>query len=72
MDMSGGPDERPHYVRARIIGGVGLFLLAGILMVADAFNAEYTVDSIQLGLLLGTASLLLGVEGIRRVIGGGG
>lgn len=41
-----------------------LYGLAAVLTVVDAFSPTYSVDSIQLGLILGTASVLLGVEAI--------
>lgn len=67
---NGGPsDGRPYYGRARIGGASLLFGIAGLLMLVDAFRTDYAVDSIQLGLLLGTATVLLGVEAIRKFLG---
>lgn len=63
-------DERPYYGRARTYGGLGALSVAGLLLLIDAFSAEYHVDSIHLGFLLGTALLLLGVEAGRRLLGG--
>lgn len=41
------------------------------LTLVDALRADYSVDSIQLGLLLGTGLVLLGVEAGRKLLGGG-
>lgn len=64
--MTGPADGRPYYGRARIAGASLLFATAGILSLLDVFRADYALDSIQLGLLLGTASVLLGVEAILK------
>lgn len=60
-------DEHPNYGRARIYGGLGLLLVASVLSVIDAFSVDYVLDSVPFGLMLGTGSLLLGVEGIKRL-----
>jgi hypothetical protein len=69
--MAPGAGNGSPYVRARTIGGllllgtvVGLFLL-------DALLPDFAVDSIQLGLVLGTALVLLGVDAGRKLLGGG-
>lgn len=64
-------DERPYYGKARTVAGLLLFVIAGLLALLDAILPDYSIDSIPFGLLLGTGSLLLGVEGIRRVTGNG-
>jgi hypothetical protein len=69
--MTGSPDGGPYnYGRARVAGGLLLIGLVVILAIIDAISIEYSVDSIQLGLILGTGSVLLGVEAIRKYIGG--
>ena len=71
--MTGGPDDgTPYYGKARIAGGLALIFAAIVLLVLDAFNKEYQVDSITLGLLLGTGIVLLGVEAGRRYLPPGG
>jgi len=45
--------------------------LIAVLFLFDYSSVDFALDSIQLGLLLGTALLLLGVEAGRRLIGGG-
>lgn len=65
----GGPDGPPYYGRARIIAATGLVALVIALALIDAFSERYQVDSIQLGLLLGTALVLLGIEAGSRLIG---
>ena len=67
---AGGPDDRPYYGRARIAGGLALIGLVIVLAILDAFRLDYSVDSIQLGLLLGTGLVLLGVEAGRKLLGG--
>lgn len=68
---AGGPeDARPYYGRARIAGGLALIGLVIVLTLLDALSRDYAVDSIQLGLLLGTGLVLLGVEAGRRLLGG--
>lgn len=65
-----GSDEKdkPFYGRARIVAGLGLYALAGALLVIDAFTT-FDLDIGRLGLILGTGTILLGVEGLRKVIG---
>lgn len=58
------------YSKARTVGGLLLLGLVVVLFLIDAFLVDYHVDSIHLGLLLGTALLLLGVEAGRRLLGG--
>ena len=70
--MTGGPDAQPYYGRARIIAGLALIGLVIALALIDAINDRYSVDSIQLGLLLGTGLVLLGVEAGRKLFPGGG
>jgi hypothetical protein len=69
--MTGGSDERPYYGRARIAAGLMLIGLVMVLLLIDALSFDYSVDSIQLGLLLGTGLVLLGVEAGRKLLGGG-
>ena len=65
-----GPEyERPYYGRARIVAGLAL---VGFVIVREfgRHDALGEVGSVQLGLLLGTALLFLGVEAGRRLMGG--
>jgi hypothetical protein len=68
--MTGGPDGPYNYGRARVAGGLLLIGLVVALALIDAISTEYHVDSIQLGLLLGTGLVLLGVEAGRKLLGG--
>lgn len=60
--MTGDADGAPYYGRARIAGGLALIFASIILLLVDALSTEYSVDSIVLGLVLGTGIVLLGVE----------
>lgn len=69
--MTGADDrDKPFYGQARIVAGLGCFALAAVLMVIDAFTA-FDLDIGRLGLILGTGTLVLGVEGLRKIIGNG-
>lgn len=62
------PSPNP-YARARLAGGLIMLGLAAVLMLVDAGNGDTKqLDTIQLGLVLGTALALLGVEGFRAFI----
>ena len=65
-------DDGAAFNRPRTIGGLLLIATAAVLVLVDAFSLDYSADGITLALLLGTGSVLLGVEGIRRYIDGGG
>lgn len=65
---TGNGNGPPYYGRARIIGGLVCIFLVVALTLLDAFRADYQVDSIQLGLILGTGLVLLGVEAGRRLL----
>ena len=71
--MTGGPDGgAPYYGRARIAGGLALIFGAIVLLLVDALSRDYSVDSIVLGLILGTGVVLLGVEAGRKFLPPGG
>lgn len=65
MDRDGAAFNRP-----RTIGGLLLLATGAVLVLVDAFSLDYAADTIHLGLLFGTGSVLLGVETVRRYIGG--
>ncbi len=68
--MSSGNGNGPYnYGRARVAGGLALIGLSIVLTIMDAINLDYSLDSIQLGLILGTGLVLLGVEAGRRLLG---
>lgn len=58
-----------NFGRARAIAGLVLIGLVVTLSIADALSPSYALDSIQLGLMLGTGLLFLGVEAGKRLIG---
>ena len=63
--MTEGPNSEtgsgPFY-RARMAAGLLLVGLVVVLVILDVFRSDYSVDSIQLGLLLGTGLVFLGVD----------
>lgn len=67
--MTSNGSGLPPFSRPRAIGGVALLFLAAALMLIDALSDTFAVDSIQLGLIFGTALLLLGVEAGRKLLG---
>ena len=56
------------FVRARVAAGLGLIVLVIVLAICDALSADFALDSIGLGLLLGASLLFLGVEAGRKFI----
>ena len=66
--MSGVDDrDKPYYGRARIILAGLLIATACLLAILDAASPEYEVSVGVLGLFLGTATLLLGVEALKKL-----
>ena len=69
--MAGGNGtESSPYVKARIVGGLALILGVILLTLIDAWSDKYTFEIGPMFLMLGTGSVLLGVEAIRRIING--
>ena len=64
-----GSSDRPYFGRARTAAGLLIVVLVSVLGLLDAWSPEFQFDSIQLGLLLGTALLFLGVEAGKRLLG---
>ena len=65
--MTEGSNGTGDFRRARTAAGLLLVGLVVILAVLDASSRDFSVDSIQLGLLIGTALLFLGVEAGRKL-----
>ena len=61
-------DDGPAFIRARTAAGLLIYGLVVVLSIIDAGTIEYQLDSIQLGLMLGTGGVLLGVEPLRRLL----
>ena len=61
-------DDRGVFDRPRIIGGLLLLAAITVLVLIDAISLDYQADTVLVALLLGTASVLLGVEGIRSLL----
>lgn len=66
--MPTGTDETHHFIRPRTLAGLLLFTLVAVLALIDAASPDYALDSIQLGLFLGTGGVLLGVEPMRKLL----
>lgn len=70
MPTSGGNGNKPYdFGRARTVAGLTLVCSVVVLEIIDSFRTDYAVDIVTLGLMLGTAGVLLGVEAIRKVVG---
>lgn len=54
--------------RPRIVAGMALIFASIVLTFWDASSVEFKMDSVQLGLLLGSGMLLLGVEAAKRLL----
>jgi hypothetical protein len=65
--VAGGPSGAPPFSRARAFGGLFLYVLVGILSVIDALSPNYAFELGPMALMLGTGTVLLGVEGVRKV-----
>jgi hypothetical protein len=66
--MTDPEDDGPAFIRARTAAGLLIYLLVVALAIIDASTVDYQLDSIQLGLMLGTGGVLLGVEPLRRLL----
>lgn len=62
------PPESP-FVRARIAGGLLLLSLVVVLGLIDAMRTDFTIDTVQFGLLLGTSLAMLGLDVGKRLLG---
>ena len=68
--MAGSGGESSPYVKARIVAG--LVLIFGVLLLAliDSVSDTYSFELGPMGLMLGTGTILLGVEAVRKIISG--
>lgn len=68
--MAGNASDPSPYVKARIVAG--LVLIFGVLLLAfvDAISDTYSFELGPMGLMLGTGTILLGVEAVRKIISG--
>lgn len=67
--MAGNGNGTPPFARPRVIGALLLLGTACILAILDALPIDYELDNVTFFLMLGTGSVLLGVEAIRRITG---
>lgn len=61
-------DDSGPFLRARTVAGLLIYGLVAALALLDVASPTYSLDSIQLGLMLGTGGVLLGVEPLRRLL----
>ena len=61
-------DDPAPFLRARTVAGLLIYGLVAMLALLDVAAPGYDLDSIQLGLMLGTGGVLLGVEPLRRLL----
>jgi hypothetical protein len=53
---------------ARLVAGLSLIAAVIVLMFVDAYSVEFKMDPIELGLMLGSGMLLLGVEAAKALL----
>jgi hypothetical protein len=61
-------DDGERFIKPRTLAGLLLYGLVCVLAIFDALSPQYQLDSIQLGLMLGTGGVLLGVEPLRKLL----
>lgn len=61
-----GNGTPPPYSKARAAGGLFLFVTVGVLSVIDSMRNDYILELGPMALMLGTGTVLLGVEGLRQ------
>lgn len=67
--MAGGPEPSALGLSsARVIAGLSLIGAAIVLMFVDAYSIDFKMDPIELGLMLGSGMLLLGVEAAKALL----
>lgn len=59
----------PPFQKPRVIGALLLLGTACLLAILDALPIDYTLDNVTFLLMLGTGSVLLGVEAFRKFVG---
>ncbi len=70
MSAGDGSGGTYNYGRARVAGGLALIFVVVVLAIIDAAFESYQLEPILAGLLVGTGSVLLGVDVIiPRVLG---
>lgn len=70
MPVAGGHKDNGYsYGRTRAAAGLILVSAVVLLLLIDSVSEAYSVDNVTIGLMLGTAGVLLGVEAIRKVVG---
>ena len=68
MSGSGDGTPPPYFARPRVIAGLACIAIAIGLSLLDVASRDFSLDSIQLGLFLGTGLLFLGVESGRSLL----
>jgi hypothetical protein len=62
------PPGPPDFNKPRTAAALMVIGLVIVLSIIDAFSVDFQLDTIQAGLMLGSALLLLGVEAGKRFI----
>lgn len=68
--MAGNGSDPSPYVKARIVAGLVLIFGVLILSLIDSVSTDWTFEIGPMGLMLGTGTILLGVEAVRKIING--
>jgi len=67
-DVDGADPDALGLSTARVVAGMALIIAAIALMFVDAYSVEFKMDPIELGLMLGSGMLLLGVEAAKALL----
>lgn len=66
--MAGGNDPGAiDLSKPRVVAGLALIGAAIVLTFVDAYSVDFKMDPIELGLMLGSGMLLLGVEAAKAL-----
>ena len=66
--MTTEPDDDARFLRPRTVAGLLMFALVAVLALIDAMRPDYSLDTIQLGLMSGTGGVLLGVPIFAKLL----
>lgn len=69
MERPDRDDERPYYGPARIVGGLGLLLVAAIYLLVVSPLTGKPPDALVLTITTAMGATLLGIEGLTSYLG---